>query len=216
MKGTGRLENYGYGWWIGQPSNEPEFLAAGRDGQNIKVYPRIKLIVVTTGGGFEYSEIERYFVAAIGDLEKPLPPNPAGVAGLNTAVNIIAEGPPPEPVPSLPKIAKVISGQTFVFQPNPIFVSLRLDFDDSAEAILQLQVVNEEDPRVTGVGLDGVYRSSHAGRPIIARGVWIDEDTFVIDYSEGPGLSVYKFRLRFNGDEMVFEGPGGSLRATMK
>jgi CubicO group peptidase (beta-lactamase class C family) len=65
MKGTSKVENYGYGWWIGQPTNEPEFLATGNGGQKIKVYPRLKLIVVTTGGGFEYSEIEPYFLSTI-------------------------------------------------------------------------------------------------------------------------------------------------------
>ncbi len=210
MSGTGRIEDYGYGWWIGQPENEPEFLAAGREGQSIKVYPRLNMIIVTTGGGFEYSEIEPYTVDAIADLEHmySLPPNPAGVARMKAAVNMIAQGPRPEPVPPLPAMAGDVSGQTFVFEPNPILLSFRLDFDSPAEATLNLQVANERGPREIVVGLDGVYRASRAGRPILAKGTWKDADTFVIEYDEGPGLASYAFRIRFQRDEVFFEIPG--------
>ena len=210
MRGTGKIEDYGYGWWIGQPGNEPEFLATGDGGQKIKVYPRINLIIVTTGGGFEFSEIEPYLLAAMGDLTgTPLPPNPAGVARLNAALNAITQGPQPRPVPPLPATADAISGQTFVFASNRTGLhSLRLDFDNSAGAIFQLEIANEPGPRVIGVGLDGVYRSSHAGRPILARGEWTDPQTFMIDYNEGPGLAAYTFYLRFDGDRMIFESPG--------
>jgi hypothetical protein len=217
--GTGRIEDYGYGWWIGQPENEPEFLAAGNGGQKIKVYPRLNMIIVTTGGGFEYSEIQPYLVGAIQDLEHmyPLPPNPAGVVKMNAAVKAIARGPVEQPVPALPTIARDISGQTFVFDVNPFMNSFRLDFVDSAEAVLHLEALNEPEPRVISIGLDGVYRSSHSGRPIIAGGAWVDADTFVIDYNEGPGIAAYTFRLHFEGDEVVFEVSGlGDFLANKK
>ena len=215
-KGTGRVEDYGYGWWIGQPDNEPEFLATGNAGQKIKVYPRLNLIIVMTGGGFEYSEIEPYMLAGMSDMSKPLPPNLAGVASLNAALSAIAKTPDPQPVPPLPATARDISGQTFIFESNPILLSMGLDFNDpeGEEAILQLEVVHEQGPRLIAVGLDGVYRPSHAGRPIFARGEWIDEKTFVIDYNEGPGLAYYTFRLHFDGDTVIFEGPRiGTLKA---
>ena len=205
---TGRLEDYGYGWWIGQPENEPEFLAAGNYGQKIKVYPRLNMIVVTTGGGFEYSEIEPYLLPAMVDLEHSLPANPAGAASLQAAVKAIVRGPHPKPIPPLPAIAKDVSGQIFLFEPNLYFHSFRLDFDDPAEAVLSLQITYEPGPRLIGIGLDGVYRSSHSGRPIIARGAWTDEDSFVIDYNEGPGMASYTLELQFNGDEVIFEVPG--------
>ena len=212
-KGTGRVEDYGYGWWIGQPENEPEFLAAGNGGQKIKVYPRLNLIVVTTGGGFEFSEIEPYFLATMKDMENPLPANATGIASLNFALTAIAKHPQPEPAPPLPAIAQSISGQTFIFESNPLLLSMRLDFDGSAEATFQLEVADEPGPRVTVVGLDEVYRSSRGGRPIIARGRWEDEQTFVIDYDEGPGISFYRFRLQFDEDNATFVGAGWRVRA---
>ena len=92
---------------------------------------------------------------------------------------------------------------------------MRLDFDDptGAEAIFQLEVANEESPRLNVVGLDGVFRSSRAGRPVLARGVWENDKTFVIVYYEGPGISLYKFRLIFDGDQLTFVGAGWSVRA---
>jgi hypothetical protein len=127
---------------------------------------------------------------------------------MNDAVKAIARGPVEKPVPALPATARNISGQTFVFEENPFLRSFRLDFADSAEAILHLQALNEPTPRVIGIGLDGVYRSSHSGRPIIARGTWADAATFVIDYNEGPGLAAYTFHLHFDGDQVFFEIPG--------
>jgi hypothetical protein len=168
------------------------------------------MIIVTTGGGFEFSEIEAYMVGAIGDLEHmyPLPPNPAGVAKMKAAVNMIAQGPQPEPVPSLPAIAREVSGKTFVFEANTIVLSFNLNFDRPAEATFHLQAANEPSPRQIIVGLDGVYRPSRGGRPILARGAWKDGNTFVIDYNEGPGLASYNFRIRFQGDKALFEIPG--------
>ena len=138
----------------------------------------------------------------------PLQPNPAGVVNMNDDVKAIARGPVEKPVPALSATARDISGQTFVLEENPFMCSFRLDFDDSAEAVLHLQAVNEHEPRVIGIGLDGVYRSSHSGRPTIARGTWADAATFVIDYHEGPGLAAYTFHLHFDGDQVFFEVPG--------
>jgi hypothetical protein len=125
-------------------------------------------------------------------------------------LNAIAKVPTPQPVPPLPATARDISGQTFIFKSHPILRSLRLDFGDpkGTEAIFQLEIANEPGARVAGVGLDGVYRPSHSGRPILARGSWIDAQTFVIDYNEGPGLAAYTFYLHFDGDTLIFSGPG--------
>jgi hypothetical protein len=210
MGGTGKIEDYGYGWWVGQPENELEFLATGGGGQKIKVYPRLNLILVMTGAGFEYSEIEPYFLAMMKDMEMPLPANPIGVASLKAALSAVAQKPEPEAVASLPAMAKDISGQVFTFRSEPLLRSIRLDFDDpqGVEAIFQLQVASEPNPRVIGVGLDGIYRASHSGRPILARGSWTDAQTFVIDYNEGPGFAAFTFYLHFDGDTVVLKAPG--------
>jgi CubicO group peptidase (beta-lactamase class C family) len=172
MTGTGRPEDYGYGWWVSAPDEEFQFVqAAGRGGQTVTVFPDLDLVLVTTGGGFEMDEIDPYLIAAIGDMERPLPANPDGVARLESVVVELAQPPAPEAVPPLPQTAQAISGRTFVFEPNSVQLqSLRLDFDDSAEAAFQLEFAHEPGPRVAVVGLDGIFRPSRAGRPVFARG----------------------------------------------
>ena len=198
-------DDYGYGWWV----SEDEYYASGRGGQKIVVLPSLNLILVETGGGFESDEIDPYLRAALIDPDKPLPPNPAGTEQLDAALAAVVQGPAPQPVPSLPDTASVISGLTYVLEPNEVDIrSARLDFDGSAEAVLQLEVGNEPAPRVTGVGLDGVYRNSRVGQPAVASGYWEDDQTFIVDYVEGPGLATYPLRIGFEGDKMLFGFPG--------
>ncbi|HET7091274.1 MAG TPA: serine hydrolase [Anaerolineae bacterium] len=219
FSGTGRKEDYGYGWWVAPADESPNyFLAAGRGGQRIQVFAEGNLIIVTTGGGFEFDQVGPYLEAAIGDPTKPLPTNPAGVAELNAALAAIVRGPAPQPVAPLPTSAQAISGKTFVFAPNPGQLrSLRLDLNASAEATVQLDLANEASPRLMGVGLDGVYRPSRGGRPILARGQWTDASTFVLECDEGPGLNVYTLRMRFEGNRVSLEIPGqGSIEGRLQ
>jgi CubicO group peptidase (beta-lactamase class C family) len=198
-------DDYGYGWWV----SEEEYYASGRGGQKIIVLPSLNLIVVETGGGFESDEIDPYLRAALIDPDKPLPPNPAGLEQLNAALAAVVQGPAPQPVPPLPDTATAISGLTYVLEPNVVNIrSARLDFDGSAEAVFYIEVGNEPAPRVTGVGLDGVYRNSRVGRPAVASGYWEDDRTFIVDYLEGPGLATYPLRIGFEGDKMLFGFPG--------
>jgi hypothetical protein len=177
----------------------------------------MNVVLVTTGGGFSMPEIDPYLIAAIGDMEKPLPANPAGVARLQAVVAELAKPPAPTAVPPLPEIAHVLSGQTFVFEPNPLQLrSMRLDFSavHQAEAIFTLDLASEQGPRIASIGLDGIYRPSQSGRPVVARGSWTDASTFAIDYSEGPGLTAHTIRLRFDGDQVDLDLLGfGSFKA---
>jgi hypothetical protein len=115
-------------------------------------------------------------------------------------------------------MAGTISGKTFVFEPNTLLLqSASLEFDNSAEALFKFEVANEPGPRLIGVGLDGVYRASHGGRPVYARGGWEDASTFVIDYNEGPGLAAYTMRLQFDRDQLQFDVLGlGSFEARVE
>ena len=50
------------------------------------VVPALDLLVATTGGGFMLDEIGPLLVAALADMTRPLPANPAGAARLQAAV----------------------------------------------------------------------------------------------------------------------------------
>ncbi|HEX9121895.1 MAG TPA: serine hydrolase [Actinomycetota bacterium] len=213
---TGRAEDYGYGWWVSLPGQGMRFFRAdGNGGQRILVVPSRDLVIMTTGAGFSpESMFESIAAAATPDLH-PLPANPAGGDRLQAVLAELVEGPEPEPVPPQPPTARSISGRTYVFEPNRYGVrSLRVDFDDPAEAVFRLDIASEASPRVDRVGLDGVFRPSLEGRPIVARGHWDGPRTFVVGVDEGPGFHSYDLRLRFDGPAIRLEVLGTILEGS--
>jgi CubicO group peptidase (beta-lactamase class C family) len=205
--GSYKPEDYGFGWWVSRTGADPEFYAAdGRGGQRILMIPGWDMLLVTTGGGFDFPQIEGYLVPAIKDLENPLPANPDGARQLETALAEIGKSPVAQSVPPTPVTAAAVSGKTFQLEENPLRIrSVRLDFESQDAAVFVLKLAYEPEARVIGVGLDGLYRTSTVGRPILARGGWQEDGTFSIDYNEGPGLAVYTMRFRFVEDRLYFE-----------
>jgi CubicO group peptidase (beta-lactamase class C family) len=195
---------YGYGWWI-EPAVKGGFRADGRGGQHIFVLPEWDMILVSTGGGFEMDEIAEGLRASFADFERPLPANPEGVARLEAALAAARQAPAPGPVAPLPEIARAISGQTYVFDPNPAALdSITITFDGSAEA----QFVSVSNGRVLSsgpIGLDGVYRFSPGpdGRPLAHRGAWIDPQTFFLEYDGITNNDHSLFEFRFEGEQVT-------------
>jgi CubicO group peptidase (beta-lactamase class C family) len=205
MSGTGRPENYGYAWWISDPEEEdiPFVQAAGVGGQLIKILPSLDMIFVTTGGGFETDQIDPYVVAAIGDLEQPLPANSAGEAALQAAVQEVSLPPDASPVPPLPETALAISGKTFDFAAGSPIQRISLDFVSESEAVVEILAAGEDAPRVVRIGLDGIYRTAPDGAlPGLGRGQWEDDATFIIDYNTFPNIEHYTLRMAFEGQQV--------------
>jgi CubicO group peptidase (beta-lactamase class C family) len=207
-------EDYGYGWWIARPNDEPTFSADGRGGQRVLVYPGMNLVLMATGGGFELDDVTGYLVAAIGKTD-PLPANSAGVANMQAALAEVAQPPAAKPVPPLPEMAKSVSGHTYVFEDNPYrLASLRLDFTDSAEAILHLTHFSQNGDLLGAVGLDGQYRFTDGSDSptetfrVGLRGAWTDAQTFELDYNQVASPNALVFTVRFDGKRATVEGPG--------
>jgi CubicO group peptidase (beta-lactamase class C family) len=214
---TGRDDDYGYGWWV-HTGDPVSYSAIGRGGQRIIVVPAWNLIAVTTGGGFEFNEIEPLVVAILVDMNKPLPSNPAGIAQLEVALAAISQPPAPQPVAPLPETARAISGKTFVFESNPLEIEkLRLEFNDSAEAILYVTFTNSKMPPWP-IGLDGVYRlfPGDYNLPQGQRGYWADAQTFVIEHDKIANNIHVILRIRFEGDRVMVEGKETSLEIGVK
>lgn len=82
-------DHYGYLWWL--KSSDSYYLADGRGGQRIFVFPDQDMIIVTTGGGgsdvYETLEVllTSYIIPAA-ESENPLPANPDGVALLDSRI----------------------------------------------------------------------------------------------------------------------------------
>jgi hypothetical protein len=202
---TGR-DDYGYGWWV----SEDSYYAFGRGGQPIKVVPSLNAIVVTTGSGFEYEEIAPYLLAAVIDLGKALPGNPAGVAQLNTELTALVKSPPPLPVAQLPDTARAISGKTYVFKPNSANVdTLRLEFGDTSEATMYLKRLGSD--VIWRIGLDNKYRLSSDGLEL--RGYWDDPQTFVIEVFD-VGLTT--LRLYFTEDRVLIGSPDAGIEGRVE
>jgi CubicO group peptidase (beta-lactamase class C family) len=212
--GTDHYEDYGYGWWVApQDAETSYFRADGNGGQRILIVPAVDLVVVTTGGGFE-PDFEAILGTATGGGD-PLPPDPVGAADLEAFAVELSRGPGPEAAPAPPARAAEISGRTYSLEENEFGIrSIRLDLDDPAEAILRLDVASEPIPRVDRVGLDGTFRPSIEGRPVVARGYWDDPRTFIVECDEGPGLSTYELRLIFDGRRLRLEAAGATIRGS--
>ncbi|TFH26502.1 MAG: class C beta-lactamase-related serine hydrolase, partial [Myxococcales bacterium] len=124
--GTG----YGYQWWILAGDFEGLYEARGRGGQGIIVWPEKDVVAVFTGRGVDVrGEIALELAAAL-HSDVPLPPNPEGVARLESALFGATEAPAPTPVPPLPPIASEVSGKVYRLDANQFDVKcLSFHFD---------------------------------------------------------------------------------------
>jgi CubicO group peptidase (beta-lactamase class C family) len=206
----GKDKFYGYGWWVERPKDGVALFAAeGRLGQRIKVIPSMNIVlVVTAQNDSVIDEMDPILVASIGNLEAPLPSNPDGVSRLNSVLLKLKQPSEIKPV-LVPSIASSIAGKNYVFRANPLKLeSFRIDFGSSDAASIYLKTTDEAEPRIGDVGLDGNYRTNHDGIPWLARGSWLDDHTFSIEFSEGPGLNNFTFCARFESDKVMFEIEG--------
>lgn len=204
----GDEDDYGYGWWV-SPGDPRAFSAKGRGGQRIVVVPAWDLVIVTTGGGLDWDQIEPLLTAAVGDMESPLPANPKGEARLRDAVEAVAFPPEPTAVAELPAWAYEVSGRTYTFEANPLGIeALTLEFGAGAEAHMRVALTGGGEPAVWPIGLDGVYRLSPGtyGLPQGLRGTWLDERTFAFEYDNIANNDHLLYQMRFEGDRVVMEG----------
>ena len=197
-------ESYGYGWWV----EEGQYNASGRGGQKVFVLPAMDVVLVSAGGGYEYDTIDPYVSGSVADLENPLPANPEGMAQLNAALDAIQQPGAPFPEGVQPDPSLAISGETYVFSPNPLNVAKASPkFDDPADAVLQLEMTSGES--ITWpVGLDGRYRLAVDGQA--TRGYWADPATFILETFD---VGTLDYRLHFENGRVVIEDPDLGLSA---
>lgn len=206
MAETESKEAYGYGWWVSRGNDPRYYFATGRGGQRITVAPELSLILVSTGGGFDFSEIDPLVVPALVDMDKPLPENPDGVARLEAAVTTVAQPPVAQPVTPLPDIAKEISGKTFVFEPNSTTMeTVVLEFDDYDGATMHFKQFGSKQVVSVPIGLDGVYRMSvgYHGLSQGFRGYWADPQTFILEYDNIANNDHAMIQLRIEGKRVL-------------
>jgi len=211
-------DSYGYGWWISKGLGGPAYNAEGNAGQRIAMDPTLNLIVVTTGGdGFNFDDVVPYLVSAFVDFKKPLQANPDGDEHLIELAAALSKPPAPQPVPALPAEAGEISGKLIHFDPNAFMLeSLRLDFNNSAEATVQFAFTDGQQTPPAPLGLDGLYRmtpglnldrafhgfADFKNLTVGLRGNWVDEKTFRLEYDTLVNRYFYLLEMQFNGDQI--------------
>ena len=203
-------DEYGYGFWI--RSGVGLYEALGRGGQRISVVPAKNIVIVFTGGGFEPGDIGKFLLAAI-KSDQPLPENQIDFAELTAAVKRAGAVPPSKAVPSLPQLAKEVSGNILQFDENPAGLrDLTFTFRRGAEATVRLTFADnrftEKLVSVRPIGLDGVLRFSPGGRfglPVGLKGFWKDNATFVLDYDEIANINHYQFEIKFSEKDVYIQ-----------
>ncbi len=202
----------GFHWVLADDYRE----AGGSGGQVTLFFPdEDLLLVVVAGGGTPYAGCSnpvalaaplysRYILPAVLS-SSALPANPSGVArlaGMAAAAGVSYEG-PPQPVPPLPAIASVISGERFVLEPNLLEIqSFTLTFGAPDEATLS--IVGEEEVTFR-IGLDDVRRISlgESGLPAAAKGWWVDDSSFVALLDEFALYTYLRVTLEFSGNHVT-------------
>jgi len=224
-------DSYGYLWWL-KPSGY--YFATGAGGQEIWVLPDQDMVVVMTGAsggggsGAWGDQLMRSHIIPLAESPAPLPPNPDGVAALESKIQA-ASAPikiQPEPVPPMPEIAQRVAGIVYVLDDNPSgFLSITLSFPANDEALLKVTTLGSStfnaDPQFEWLmGLDNVDRIAPGRFDLLtsAKGAWESDKVFVAQIEEIAGWSQQKFRisLAFEGDQVTVEQwVGGILVGTL-
>jgi CubicO group peptidase (beta-lactamase class C family) len=191
------------------------YIANGKNGQLIVVFPDLDIVAVTTARHqLHYKALIDSISGAV-KSETALPPNAGAVEQLADAVKDAAVE-KPTPVGPAPTIAAAISGKTYKFSDNDLGLrSLALDLTDPHPHFeIEWYSHNSVTPSWKydmPIGLDGLYRKGSPrlsdpapGHIPAAKGTWLDGQTFKINQQDvGYGVEREIF-LTFNGDKLNF------------
>lgn len=179
------------------------FEANGRGGQRIIVVPGWDVVIVLAGGGFDPDDIGGLLGAIKSDTA--LPPNPAGVAQLDSALHAIASAPVEASATPLSENARRISGAIYELEANPLGLrTLSLDFAGS-EPTLNLAFTDGR-AEARPFALNGQPRLSQGGRfglPVALNGKWTTPDIFSMDYDEVENINSFHLDLAFSDDSVI-------------
>lgn len=208
QKKTGQGDNYGFGWWVPPADQFVEFAAEGRGGQYIRVIPQLNMVIVTTGGGFQWNEITPLLIPAMINMAEPLPVNQPAGKQLDTTLALIQQPPAPQAVPPLPEMAHEISGKTYAFEINPLDLkTIRWEFSEAQEAKLFATFYNQPDRELL-IGMDGIYRMHPIGEhelPMGLRCSWTDPQTLLFEYDTIANRIAYNLELNFQENSVTIQ-----------
>jgi hypothetical protein len=150
------------------------------------------------------------FIIPAAKSEDPLPPDPKGVALLESKIReaALSAQQPELPLPSLPIMARNVSGRAYKLEPNPYGLSaLSLVFEGTREAILRLTLAGEAQTLELPVGLDNVSRIApgRSGVPAAAKGYWEADNILVVDLDEVANINHWLIRMTFEDRKIAVQ-----------
>ena len=206
------------------------YIASGKNGQDIAVFPDLDIVAVTTARKYVSFRALANDVASAVKSDAALPPNPGSEGQLASAIRDAATE-KPTPVSPTPDIASAISGKTYKFPANELGLkSFMLFFTDQNPHIeYELYLANPAGASIKynqPIGLNGLYSRGlstlsdpYPGSIPAAKGTWKDATTFEFATQYiGYGTQI-KYTMSFNGNELGFrriDDEGGVLSATGK
>ncbi|MFJ2989564.1 serine hydrolase domain-containing protein [Collimonas sp. NPDC087041] len=202
-------QSYSNFFWIFP--DKRAYMANGKNGQLIVVFPDLDIVVVTTARKqMRYGALIDAVSAAV-KSDSALPLNRGAADRLANVIKDVAVE-KPTPVGPTSEIASAISGKIYKFPDNNLGIrSLTLFLDDSQPHI-EFEVyapAKYSGSYEVQIGLDGLYRKGspilsdpNPGRITIAKGTWLDRQTFVIDSQDLGYGEQKKLVLTFNGKKL--------------
>jgi CubicO group peptidase (beta-lactamase class C family) len=212
--------DYGYGWWLAKGDYAGVYEALGRGGQAITVWPAKKIVMVTTGGGYNRDRLTSLLIPALVS-DRSLPENPADYEGLRQAVSAAIEPPPKSTAVPLSAAQRSVSGSWYRLEPNDLFLDgFGMDFKPGSDRAT-LTIARRGRVYTLPVGLDGLYRFSRrtpSGSPSGCRGQWEGDRHFVLDYNEVSRVNRFRFDISFDGDflKITFQDTTGMFSGVIK
>lgn len=202
---TGSDADYGYGWWVFGNDRAGDFEAVGRGGQRISVLPRLDMIVVTTGGGFEPGALGSILSEAVRS-DDPLAENPRALAGLRE-LSRRAETKPEtsEPPPVITEVQQKFSGEYRV-APNP-YALTAIAFDFSVRpALLELHLAGGKVRRhaIAFGRIPLMSPGGIAGLPVAVRANWTGTNHLTLLYDEVASINCLTVDVVFSKDGAQF------------
>jgi CubicO group peptidase (beta-lactamase class C family) len=205
-------DGYGYQWWL---DKDGSYSAVGVGGQYIMVVPQENLVVVATSSSsglgvfFPRKILDKFILPAIKSDQ-------AISANQEAYENLMTKAGPPELINTrgqlsqLPETASKISGVTYKLEKNNFnYSNFLLEFDSKLNYATFSYTAKENDKVQFTVGLDERYQFSNTDLGnFAARGNWLTQDKFELEFQQIGYSSSTKFILIYEGENITVEEIG--------
>jgi CubicO group peptidase (beta-lactamase class C family) len=196
-----KTESYGYGWWL-DSENPDEIQAIGRGGQRLFIFKDRKMIISTTGGGFDAGDIDNLALESIKSYHK----NNYHGSQLERIVDSIQYPFTNNPDSITDTFPLNVLNKTFQFERNDLNLQ-SISFDQRNKDYYITIYFTDSSKEEHSIGMDNQYKISNErvlGLPIALKGFW-DNDKLVIYYNELCRINLYKFIFKFYDNSVDFD-----------